>query len=188
MSDMAAMARSRYCMVCIVVSVLDRRTGMPALLPDKDSAKSSVNVPPFRTLSVCGRRVRSKNKRRNGMSSRSSSSCMAAAFTLSFRLRGGWALSAAMWMFAQMFSSPTSRSMPALRSVSLTDGFTPERMTSMPSFREARMRLERLCSPVESMKGTLRMRMMRTFDFSPMVCITSSNLLAIPKKKGPSIS
>lgn len=40
----------------------------------------------------------------------------------------------------------------------------------------------RLCRPVESMKGTLRMRMTRTFGRSPIWAISSSNLVAMPKK------
>src|SRR3712207_8338877 len=38
------------------------------------------------------------------------------------------------------------------------------------------------------MKGTLRMRMMRTLGRSPIWAIVSSNLVAMPKKYGPLIS
>ena len=69
-----------------------------------------------------------------------------------------------------------------------TSGRTPERIMWICSFCEDWMSVSRLCAPVESTKGTFRIRMMRTNGLSPMRRIRSSNLLAIPKKNGPSIS
>lgn len=59
----------------------------------------------------------------------------------------------------------------------------------IPSFCEDLMRISRLWMPVESINGTLRMRIMRTIGLLTIEeRISSSNLVATPKKNGPSIS
>ena len=91
-------------------------------------------------------------------------------------------------MLLQMLSGPIFWSKPDFVSTLRTWLFTPERIKWMFSDCDRRKRLSKLCKPVESINDTLRMRMMRIFGLSPMFFITLSNLLATPKKNGPSIS
>ena len=98
------------------------------------------------------------------------------------------AFATASFILLQIFSVPIFLSKPDLTSTRRTCSFTPERIMCICSACDRRNRFSRLCNPVESIKGTLRMRMMRIFGLSPILCMISSNLLATPKKNGPSIS
>ena len=98
-------------------------------------------------------------------------------------------MSMALSMWSQMWSAPMRRSMPALWSTVETSGRTPESTTWIPSACDELMSISRLWMPVESMKGTLRMRRMRTAGLADMeLRMSSSNFVATPKKNGPSIS
>lgn len=95
----------------------------------------------------------------------------------------------ALDMWSQMWSEPMRPSMPACTRLSRTLGRTPESTTWMPSFCDERMSISRLCRAVASMKATFRILSTRTTGLLPIVDrIISSNLVAMPKKNGPSIS
>ena len=63
-----------------------------------------------------------------------------------------------------------------------TFSLTPERMTSCLFLLRHFQSAVRLCIPVESINGTLRIRMIRTFGRSPSCAMVSSNFVAMPKK------
>ena len=98
------------------------------------------------------------------------------------------AFATALVMWSQIWSSPISRSIFAFLRVACTVGLTPDRMTCIFSFCDEVIRISRLWIAVESIKGTFRMRIMRTSGRSAILRISSSNLVATPKKNGPSIS
>ena len=77
---------------------------------------------------------------------------------------------------------------PVVRSVLWTRSLTPERMRRVPLRCEVATRIPRLRTAVESMKGTERIRRIRTGGAACVTDVTSSKRLAMPKKKGPSIS
>ena len=72
--------------------------------------------------------------------------------------------------------------MPERSSAARTSSLTPESTTVILLRWDISQSVVRLWIPVESMNGTLRMRMIRTRGRSPIWAISASKRVAMPKK------
>ena len=90
-----------------------------------------------------------------------------------------FARSNAKLMWLHIFSLPSRSSNLAFNNTISTAGKTPESTTCMPCSSDCSHITERLCKPVESMKGTLRIRIMRTLALNIIFIILEYNLSSL---------